>query len=371
MGDHSQADLEALRQAWPQPAPPSSDAYTAARDALLRRADTTAPRRPGRVRLPGAPRWLARSGLPGEPRSAGRFRLSGAGRRVVAVGVLAAAISGVALVIGPAGDEEPRSVVPGLALPAANAQALLGRAAEVAGNRAFTAPRPDQWIYIERRVQGVPQPTQGEVQTPGTPLESRVGRSWTRADGKEVAVFEDGELVRSPTGGGMPPLDYATVAALPTDPGALLAWMYENLGDIPRSDEDRHNSAYRLLGSLLAQNLVPPAQEAAVYRALARIPGVTVNPDAVDVDGRPAVAVSRTEDGWVSHELLLDRSTYTYLGERSIASADHTAPGPGTRVEEGRKIVNMGHAYAIKKGTIMTLAVRLDIGVTDRPGVKP
>ncbi|MFC7586333.1 CU044_5270 family protein [Nonomuraea antimicrobica] len=232
-------------------------------------------------------------------------------------------------------------------------------------------PRPDQWIYIERRVQGVPQPTQGEVQTPGTPLESRVGRSWTRADGKEVAVFEDGELVRSPTGGGMPPLDYATVAALPTDPGALLAWMYENLGDIPRSDEDRHNSAYRLLGSLLAQNLVPPAQEAAVYRALARIPGVTVNPDAVDVDGRPAVAVSRTEDGWVSHELLLDRSTYTYLGERSIASADHTAPGPGTRVEEGRKIVNMGHAYAIKKGTIMTLAVRLDIGVTDRPGVKP
>ncbi|MEU7897352.1 hypothetical protein AB0B45_31370 [Nonomuraea sp. NPDC049152] len=98
---------------------------------------------------------------------------------------------------------------------------------------------------------------------------------------------------------------------------------------------------------------------------------MTVNPDAVDVDGRPAVAVSRVADGWVSHELLLDRSTYTYLGERAVASADYTAPEPGVRVEEGRKIIYMGHSYTIKKGTIMTLAVRLNIGVTDRPGVRP
>ncbi|GAA3219610.1 hypothetical protein GCM10020216_029940 [Nonomuraea helvata] len=116
---------------------------------------------------------------------------------------------------------------------------------------------------------------------------------------------------------------------------------------------------------------MPPAQEAAVYRAMAKIPGVTVNPDAVDVDGRPAVAVARVEDGWVSHELLLDRSTYAYLGERAIAGADHTAPEPGVRVEGGRKITNLAPSYTIKKGTIMTLAVRLDIGVTDRPGVRP
>ncbi|WP_431904908.1 CU044_5270 family protein [Nonomuraea sp. bgisy101] len=347
MGEYSQADLEALRQAWPQPAPPSPDAYTAARDALLQRAAATAPRRARRVHL------------------------TRAGRRAVTIGMLAAVISAVALVVDPAGVEAPRPVVPGLAMPAANAQALLGRAAEAAGNRAFTAPGPDQWVYIETRFQGVRNAAPGEVQTSRTPLETRVDRSWTRADGKELALFEDGKLVRSPTGGAMPPQDYATVAALPTDPDALLAWMYANIGDLWDSEEDRHNSAYRLLGSLLAQNLVPPAQETAVYRAMAKIPGVTVNPDAVDVDGRPAVAVARVEDGWVSHELLLDRSTYTYLGERAVASADYTSPEPGVRTEGGRKIIYRGHSYTIKKGTIMTLAVRLDIGVTDRPGVRP
>ncbi|MGW0801396.1 CU044_5270 family protein [Nonomuraea sp. NPDC002799] len=347
MSEHSVADLEALRQSWPQPAPPSPDAYSAARDALLQRATAVAPQR------------------------AGGFRLPRAGRRAATVGVLAAVITAVALVINPVGVEAPRSVVPGLAMPAANAQVLLGRAAEAAGSRAFTGPRPDQWVYIETRRQGVGNAAPGEVQTPRTPLETSMDRSWTRADGKEVALFEDGELVRSATGGGMPPTDYATVAALPTDPDALLAWMYANSGNLHNSEEDRHNWAYRLLGSLLAQNLVPPAQEAAVYRALAKIPGVTVNPGAVDVDARPAVAVARVEAGWVSHELLLDRSTYTYLGERAVAKADYTAPEPGVRVEEGRKIIHKGPSYTIKKGTILTLAVRLDIGVTDRPGVRP
>ncbi|MEV0234633.1 CU044_5270 family protein [Nonomuraea sp. NPDC050786] len=347
MGDYSQADLEALRQAWPQPAPPSPDARTAARDALLQRAAATAPRRTRRVRLPRA------------------------GRRAVTIGMLAAVLSAVALVVDPTAVEAPRSIVPGMALPAANAQALLGRAAEAAGRRAFTAPRPDQWVYIATRVQGVKQAAPGEVQTARTPLESRVDRAWTRADGKELALYEDGKLVRSATGGGMPPVDYATVAALPTDPDALLAWVYANMGDLRNLGADGQVVAYRLLGSMLAQNLVPPAQEAAVYRAMAKIPGVTVNPEAVDVDGRPAVAVACVEDGWVSHELLLDRATYTYLGERAIAGADHTAPEPGVRVEDGRKIINMGPSYTIKKGTILTLAVRLDIGVTDRPGVRP
>ncbi|MFI9836189.1 hypothetical protein ACIHFD_04085 [Nonomuraea sp. NPDC051941] len=64
-------------------------------------------------------------------------------------------ISAVTLLINPAGVEAPRPVVPGMAMPAGNARALLGRAAEAAGNRAFTAPRPGQWAYIEMRMQGV------------------------------------------------------------------------------------------------------------------------------------------------------------------------------------------------------------------------
>ncbi|MEU6720485.1 CU044_5270 family protein [Nonomuraea sp. NPDC046802] len=327
-GEH--ADLEALRRAWPEPGSPSPDARAAARAALLRR---TAPRPVRRLR-----------------------------RRAVTVGVLAALLTAVGLVVDPAGVVAPR--VPGLVPPAAHA--LLRRAADAAQTRSFTAPRPDQWVYLETRQSGLPDAASGEVQTPSTPLETRVGRSWTRADGKEVVLFEDGKLVRSPTGGSMPPIDYATVSTLPTDPDALLTWMYANLGPSTGTDEEQQVTACRLLGSLIAQNLVPPAQEAAVYRAMAKIPVVTVNPGASDVEGRPAVGVACVEDGWVSHELLLDRSTSTYLGERTVAVADHTFPA-----KDGRTISNRGKPATIKKGTVISLAARLAIGVTDRPGVRP
>ncbi|MEU4223543.1 CU044_5270 family protein [Nonomuraea sp. NPDC026600] len=330
MNEHPDADLDALRRAWPEPAPPSHDTCSAARAALLQEVTAAVPRR------------------------ARRFRLPRAGGRVLAVGALAVAITVVAVVAENVGVDAPRPIVPGLALPAANAQVLLHKAAAAVRDRPFTAPRPDQWIYMETRYQGVGNAAPGKAQTPETPLKTRVDRSWTRADGKVVATFEGGKLVRSPTGGGMPPTSFAKVAALPTDPDALLAWLYGYLGD----RQGRDVIAYKLLGSLLGNNLVPPAQEAAVYQAMAKIPGVTVNPDAVDVAGRPALAVGCVEDGWVSQEILLDRTTYTYLGERGVAIADYTSPEPDT-------------FFAIKKGTIMSRSVRLAIGITDKPGVRP
>ncbi|MEU7827802.1 CU044_5270 family protein [Nonomuraea sp. NPDC049129] len=330
MSEHPDADLDALRRAWPEPVPPSHDTCSAARTALLQEATAALPRR------------------------ARRFRLPRAGGRVLAAGALAVAITAVASVVGNPEGDAPRPMVPGLALPAANAQVLLHKAAAVARDRPFTAPRPKQWIYMETRYQGVPKATSGEVQTAETPLESRVDRAWTRADGKVLAMFEGGKLVRSSTGGGMPPTDFATVAALPTDPDALLTWLYGNVGVRQKRDV----TAYLILGSLLNNNLVPPAQEAAVYQAMAKIPGVTVNPDAVDVAGRPALAVGCVEDGWVGHEILLDRTTYTYLGERAVAIADYVSPNPDI-------------VFSIKKGTIMSRSVRLAIGITDKPGVRP
>lgn len=331
MNEHPDADLDALRRTWPEPAPPSHDTCSAARAALLQEVTAAVPRR------------------------ARRFRLPRAGGRVLAAGALALVITVVAVVVGsPGGVDAPRPIVPGLALPAANAQVLLHKAAAVARYRPFTAPRLDQWIYMETRYQGVGNAAYGEVQTPETPLKTRVDRSWTRADGKVLAMFEGGKLVRSPTGGGMPPTNFAKVAALPTDPDALLAWLYGSLGD----SQGRDAVAYKMLGSLLNNNLVPPALEAAVYQALAKIPGVTVNPDAVDVAGRPALAVGCISEGWMSEEILLDRNTYTYLGKRDVAIADYTYPTPDT-------------FFVIKKGTIISLSVRLASGITDKPGVRP
>jgi hypothetical protein len=50
--------------------------------------------------------------------------------------------------------------------------------------------------------------------------------------------------------------------------------------------------------------------EAAFFRALGRLSLVTSVPDAVNLDGRPALALARVRDGWLRDEMLLDPKTY-------------------------------------------------------------
>jgi hypothetical protein len=125
-----------------------------------------------------------------------------------------------------------------------------------------------------------------------------------------------------------------------------------------RTAEASNDVAFSMLASLLNDNLVPPRQEAAVYRAMARIPGVTLDKNTVDVAGHPALAVSRVIEGYLRHEVLLDRATYAYRGERSVVIKDHTGDaGPG---EHG--------TWTVKKGTIDVFSVRLAAAFVDRPG---
>jgi hypothetical protein len=334
-------DLTTLRDAWDRPAPPSAAAHAAARAALLERASArTAGTAPGRAR---------------------RFRLPRMGLRIAAVGALAATIATgvtVAQVLGGVGkDGRPRSGVPGLpAGSVANAQTVLAQAAQRAQGRRFAPPRPDQWSYIETRSTAPGSPRIGTVQTPRSPLKTRIDRHWTRADGKKVALYRNGKLAITATGG-FPPTGYASLAALPRDPDALLAYVAK---DVPHAtEEERWDHTFDSLGSLLNANAVlPPWEEATIYRALAKVPGVTLNKGAVDVEGHPALAVSRVGEGWLREEILLDRKTYALLGERSIAIKDHVGSD-----DDG--------SWTIKKGTIGDLTVRLAAGIVDRPGQRP
>lgn len=338
-------DLTTLRDAWDRPAPPSAAAHAAARAALLDRAS---------ARTAGT-----------TPRRARRFRLPRMGVRLAAVGALAVTIAaGVTVAQNLGGTDKnghPRPVVPGLpGGPVANAQTVLYKAAERAQARAFTPPRPGQWTYLETRYTSPGNPPVGKTQTPKWPLKSRVDRMWIRIDGTRLAEYRDGKLEISPTGGGMPPVDYASVVKIPLAPDALLAWVKK---DAPNSStvESSNYTAFQMLASLLNNNLVPPRQEAAVYRAMAKIPGVTLNKSAVDVAGRPALAVSRVIEGWIRQEVLLDRTSYAYLGERSLAIKDHT--GDAGTGEHG--------TWTVKKGTIDVFSVRLAAAFVDRPGERP
>jgi hypothetical protein len=312
-------DLTILRDAWDQPEPPSPAARARARAALSARAARRAPR---------------------------------LGMRVAAVCGLAAAIAaGLAVVPnlgGTGSDGRPRSAVPGLpAVPVASAE-VLERAAKAATSKPFTPPRDEQWIYIEDRL----------TSSDGT---DQIQRRWRRADGGgEAFIDEHGKLQVQPM---QPPRDrpgrkvpvtdtYKGLTTLPTDPAALLRWAYAQ--DIENGDTSKDGVVYLIFNHLLRGNLLPPELEAAIFRAMKQIPGVTL--DTVDVLGKPTLSLTFTDD-WLREELLIDPKTYAYRGERSVvvrnAKIDPLKAGNATgEVEKGHTVI----------------AERLATAIVDEPG---
>ena len=79
----------------------------------------------------------------------------------------------------------------------------------------------------------------------------------------------------------------------------------------------------------------------------------------VDVLGRPAYSLGQTED-WLHEELLLDRETYTYLGERSTTTRN-------TRIDPLKAGNETGE---IRKGE-KVVSARIQTAIVDEPGQRP
>lgn len=329
-------DIDALREAWDEPRAPSAAARTSARAALM---DRTA----------GRTAAATRSAAPGTGR-----RLPRLGVRLAAVGALAtAAVVGVTVVQQAGGVDEhgrPTPVVPGVpAAPVANASELLERAAKSAETRPFTPPKPGQWTYVEQRRRTGETPN-GKLST--DPADSSVKRSWVRADGKMRAFKAHGELVKQKVGSGIiPPVGYTRLAQLPTDPGAMMKWINEKTHGMGATYE----GAYSVLGTILRDNVLPPKTEAAIFRAIKQIPGVTLVEGRVDMAGRKAIALGRVSEGYIHEEILFDPETYAYLGERAVAIKDHTSEG-------------LDVSRTFEKGDLLRLTVRTAAGVVDEAG---
>jgi hypothetical protein len=297
-------DLNTLRDAWSTPEAPSRAAYAQARAALLERA--------GRGR---------------------RFRLQGLGVRIAVVGAFALVILSVVTVENLDGT--------GADVPLASA-AVLEHAAVAAEEKPFTAPRDDQWIYIEDRF------TTSDGRT-------QISRGWRKADGTAFAWMRGGSGLRVETlqprgrerpGRPAPGLldSYKSLAALPTDPGALLRWAYQQAENITGAGMNEHGDVYLMFNHLLRENVLPPELEAGIFRALKQIPGVTVL-DTVDVAGRPAIALGLGTSDWLHEELLLDKETYAYRGERSTVVRDaiidpDKAGNARGEVKKGSKVIS-------------------------------
>jgi len=135
----------------------------------------------------------------------------------------------------------------------------------------------------------------------------------------------------------------AYLADLPTNAGAMLAYLR---GKVPPNEDDSY--VFTVAGDLIRERYLPPASLAAVFRATARVPGITVVGDAVDAAGRHGISVGVNAHG-VRRELIFDRTSLAYLGERTIT----LGPNGG------------------RTGNVTGQAAQLRLAIVDRPGQLP
>jgi len=124
---------------------------------------------------------------------------------------------------------------------------------------------------------------------------------------------------------------FRELQALPTDPDALLEKIYAGTRG---EGQTRESAALEKIGDLLADATLLPELDAALYRAAAKIPGVSVVTDAKDYTGRSGIGLSFEErDGrtvWV-----FDKKSLDFLGSAdeallAVGVADKAGETPAT-----------------------------------------
>jgi hypothetical protein len=160
-------------------------------------------------------------------------------------------------------------------------------------------------------------------------------------------------------------------SAVPTDPEGLLAAVYQLVEDpdcapimVGDTVQDR---AFMLIDGML-QTVQPPEVQAALYQALAKIPGVMVTQGVTDAAGRRGVAFSRAaaiegpgSSGWLRLEIILDPSTHRYLGARHVVTRDHFIPDTPSRSK----------GTSFRKGQVLVSRAQLALAVVDAPCQRP
>jgi hypothetical protein len=245
----------------------------------------------------------------------------------IAVAVAAAAACAIAVALLP-GTLLPRTL-PG-ASPAA--VRLLARIATAAATQPSPPVRDSQFWYIDSWVSNqVCQVKGGTVSscTVEKPHQSQIWLSVSnlcvtgllREHGQDTPLVFSNNL-RCPYRGSVTYPTYRFLQSLPTDPHALLSLVERDMqGQLPRPE-----LAFITIGNLLDGSIAPPQVSAALYRAAALIPGVTVVPNATDAIGRHGVAVAFTYQG-TRTEWIFSKQTLQYLGARDINLANGSTTG--------------------------------------------
>jgi hypothetical protein len=309
---------------------PTPQAAAAGRDRFLRQAHQAQASQVGRRRR----RWAA--ALPV--------------RRVALIGAMAVTLTaGIIVTEVGLGGSAPHTPGRLLAAPPADAKALLTLAARAAADQSDTVPSRGQYVHTKTLAQrslytkdesGATQYTKvlvneerWEAADVGKPWLSREQalsatgpaprKFWDR--GTEDILYESSGCPGKPA--------YARLGAWPTDPAQVRAKIVAEAGEEPLR-------IWSSLQSLIRESVVRPSLGAALYQVAAGLDGIVLIGDAVDVSGRPGLAVAMDEGNGIRSELIFDRQTYGYLGERTVVIEDGKVKLPDGESTEKKGAVN-------------------------------
>ena len=237
-----------------------------------------------------------------------------------------------------------------------SAAIVLHRAADhVMTGAPVPKPRADQWIHHRL--------LQADVETgqPGThPTDS-----WSRVDGRQYAERRpNGKIDVQPITGnplGTPLQWYDLAEELPSTPQGVLEALTKDRLYTSHASTPAARHFDEVTTALTSDTVLPPETIAGLYRALATIPGVTVDRDApADLAGRPVLSITydgdsslgRPGDRW---ELLLDPDSYRVVGLRGTAGQD----------------LDLKNNVVIPSGAVWFNWAYLAAGVVDHPGQLP
>ncbi|MFW6690108.1 CU044_5270 family protein [Streptomyces sp. MAR4 CNX-425] len=280
--------------------------------------------------------------------------------RPVLVAGAAAAIVAVTLTFTPpsGGDSTagPPASPPAAQAPDSAPQVLEQVALAAAGQDAPEA-RDDEFTYVRSRksfsgFDAVCEPWQDG---------SLVTRElWKSVDGSRPGLVRDPSLAGDVDGGPIAPdadtgQTYRDLEALPTDPEEMLAWLYGNKGG---KGERPHYYAFK--NAFIVADVLPPEVSAALYRAVADIPGVELVKDAEDAVGRHGTAVGFVDERGASRvEMVFDPETWLLLGTREVMIKDSADA-------QGRDCTG-----TIKAGSVLWADAVMERGVVDAAGKRP
>jgi hypothetical protein len=235
-------------------------------------------------------------------------------------GAVLAAVAATALVLVLTGGR------PAPASPAA--VELLAKVANVAARQPVPAVSNSEFMYVRSEVSYAVYENGSQTPTMEPLHERQIWQPVANVCDWGLLIEQGQRTSLAPSPGSSPSfsvkcgpgnLDNATyrlLQSLPTDPRTLLSQIYtfdQKNGEGQALGSD--GEAFVTIGDLIRETIAPPSSAAALYRAAALIPGVTLIGRVTDVEGQLGIAIAWTS-GQDRYEWIFDPATLQYVGER-------------------------------------------------------